>query len=280
MEEVMATETDHNCDFFLLATLDAHRLGDSSTGSPHHVISILRLRELRVELLGKMGRFRDQGEAICIAASSLDQAGKVKEAYSYYTRARELGAAHGFFSVECHACNGLGQLAMDDGRHEEGLDLLRNAHVASRLSEHADSSHAEVRDVDEQIVLLSLIHALFNTDAIDEVEPLVARYRELAQALSKRQGHLSWEEVTSCYYFAQLHEERGRPHEAGGEVRALLDLLRDNEGALEGILGNCRGMLEEASSRLMILDPELGDEELIQSVAAQLVKLQVLMRQP
>ena len=45
----------------------------------------------------------------------------------YFQRARDVGAAHGFFSVECRSCLGLGQIAVNDGRAEEGLDLLRNA---------------------------------------------------------------------------------------------------------------------------------------------------------
>ena len=45
----------------------------------------------------------------------------------YYNRARDVGAVHGFFSVECRSCQGLGRIATDEGRVEEGLDLLRNA---------------------------------------------------------------------------------------------------------------------------------------------------------
>jgi hypothetical protein len=56
------------------------------------------------------------------------------------------------------------------------------------------------------------------------------------------------------------------------DVRALLDLLRQNETAAQDIL-YVEKMLNDASSRLEILDPELGEEELIESVAAELAKL-------
>ena len=42
-----------------------------------------------------------------------------------------IGAAHGFFSAEGQACLGLGQLALHWGRHEDGLDLLRNVLAAA-----------------------------------------------------------------------------------------------------------------------------------------------------
>ena len=52
-------------------------------------------------------------------------------------------------------------------------------------------------------------------------------------------------------------------------MRALLDLLRDNEAA-EHLLPELASVLNDASLHLKILDPEHGDEELINSVAAEL----------
>jgi len=45
-------------------------------------------------------------------------------------------------------------------------------------------------------------------------------------------------------------------------VRALLDLLRDNE-APEYLVAELQGVLYIASSHLKILDPEHGEEELV-----------------
>ena len=103
--------------------------------------------------------------------------------WEYFQRARDVGAAHGFFSVESKACSGLGTghpqtpnpkfqtltpkpqtpnpkpqtlnlqpptpnpnpqtlnsptAAMRDGRHEEGVALMRNALAAARLNETDD----------------------------------------------------------------------------------------------------------------------------------------------
>jgi len=63
-------------------------------------------------------------------------------------------------------------------------------------------------------------------------------------------------------------------------VRALLELMRENEAAVEDLSDRCRGLLGEASECLKILDPEHGEEELITSVAAELAKLALPQREP
>ena len=68
-------------------------------------------------------------------------------------------------------------------------------------------------------------------------------------------------------------QARGKPQEAEREVRALLDLLRENEAAAQSVAAACAHVLEHASSDLKALDPEVGEEELIKSVAVELAKL-------
>jgi hypothetical protein len=53
--------------------------------------------------------------------------------------------------------------------------------------------------------------------------------------------------------------------------------MRENEAAVQDMAGQCLAILDEASSRLKILDPELGEEELIKSVAAERAKLALMM---
>ena len=55
-------------------------------------------------------------------------------------------------------------------------------------------------------------------------------------------------------------------------MRALLDLLRDNE-APEHLLGALNSVLLDASRHLKILDPEHGDEELVKSMEVARAKL-------
>jgi len=65
---------------------------------------------------------------------------------------------------------------------------------------------------------------------------------------------------------------RGRAaQEAARDVRALLDLLNENEAAVETVRHR-HILLQTASGHLKILDPEHGDAELINSVAAELAK--------
>ena len=56
-------------------------------------------------------------------------------------------------------------------------------------------------------------------------------------------------------------------------MRALLDLMREKEERVQSIAAACEKVLEAASQNLTILDPEVGEEELIKSWAAALAKL-------
>ena len=86
----------------------------------------------------------------------------------------------------------------DEGRHEEGVALLRNALVAAELNELDDPEY-------ELSVLEGLVEALFTTKSIDEAEPLVLRYREAAKAQSEK-GGFDLRELDSVVYSARLHE--------------------------------------------------------------------------
>ena len=49
--------------------------------------------------------------------------------------------------------------------------------------------------------------------------------------------------------------------------------MRENEAAVQNDLMSCEYLLQQASKNLTILDPELGEEELVKSAAAELAKL-------
>ena len=61
---------------------------------------------------------------MCRLASSLCDVGRKKKGHRWFLKARDVGAAHGFFSAECRASLGLRELDMDKRRDEKGLDLL------------------------------------------------------------------------------------------------------------------------------------------------------------
>ena len=60
-------------------------------------------------------------------------------------------------------------------------------------------------------------------------------------------------------------------------MRALLDLMRENEAPVQSMAAMAAEQLEHASEHLTILDPEVGEEELIQAVAAALARLRALL---
>ena len=199
MEELMANQPDETCEWVLRVFARAHTMGLNSTRSDNHGRSFVGLEERRIPLLGSLQRFRDQGECMYHMANTLKVLSFDSKASTWFQRARDVGAAHGFFSVESKACRGLGLLAMMDGRREEGVQLLRNALVAAELNELDDPEY-------ELGALDSLIEALFNTHAIDEVEPLVLRYREAATAMSGKMGGFCRLELYSLLCSARLHE--------------------------------------------------------------------------
>ena len=205
MEETMEGKSDAVCSNVLHVFAQAHALGFNSTFNSDHALSIVHLDSRRVEVLGKMQRFRDQGDTMCTVADHLLFLGLLPQATDYFQRARRVGEDHGFFSVECKSCLGLGKLAVAEGRDDEGvgmqtgLEFLRNALVCAPLSE-GDASTLELE------VLQAFINALFFTHAIDEVEPLVARYREAAKAGSEKEGRMSLYDLHSLYTSARLHE--------------------------------------------------------------------------
>ena len=199
MEQMMEHQDGASCNSILEVFFDAHRMGSESTGNRDHLLAMVRLQTRRGEVLCKMQRFRDQGEALVRVADHLRCLDKPQESSLYLQRARKIAEAHGFFSVECRSCLGLGILAREGGRDVEGADLLRNALLCAPLSEEGGT-------IIELNVLHSFIDALFHTLGFDEVEPLIARYREAAKAESDKQGRLTLVDFHCLYTSARLHE--------------------------------------------------------------------------
>ena len=200
MELMMASvPSDPFHDHILRGFANAHKMIRYETGTKDHALDVIRIQERRVEILGRMQRFRDQGEAMNEIADHLRVVGKRTEAIACFHKLRDLGAAHGFFSVETNACVGLGLLAMEDGRNEAGLELLRNAVAAGLLNENDENS-------DALGPMAELINALFLTNGIDEVEPLVLRFREGAKEKSRQAGRVRYAELLSLKHLAKLHK--------------------------------------------------------------------------
>ena len=98
-----ADQPESACHNILEMFANAHEIQYLSYGrSVHHRKEALKLNKRKIDLLGTMQRFRDQGDAMCsIAALSEDE----DEQARYYHMARDLGAEHGFFALECRSLN-------------------------------------------------------------------------------------------------------------------------------------------------------------------------------
>jgi len=70
-------------------------------------------------------------------------------------------------------------------------------------------------------------------------------------------------------------QARGKPQEAERQVCALLDLMRGNKAKVQKWAASSAAVLDLARQHLTILDPEVGEEELIQAVAAAQAKLRM-----
>jgi hypothetical protein len=63
-------------------------------------------------------------------------------------------------------------------------------------------------------------------------------------------------------------QELGKPHEAAGDVRDLLDLMHDNGDQVREWKTMCVEILDNARSMLNILGQDGGDKELINAVVS------------
>ena len=182
MEELLVVQLDSTCQDILAAFAEANKKKVAEIGFSNELLFlVVSLEKRRVEVLGRMQRFRDQGELMCFIGGYLHLAGQREEAKKCLNQARDVGAAHGFFSVECQSCMELGAIAMKEGHHEEGVAMLRNALAAAPLVE-------DETDNSELHCLKELIDALFKINALAELETLVPRFREVAKAKSRQHG--------------------------------------------------------------------------------------------
>ena len=97
----------------------------SESDARAHAICVVRLEQRRLSILNKMERFQEKAEVLCNIAHYLHAfLREGEEAAGYFQRAHDLGLAHGFSSVKCEANLGLAHVAMEEGKHEEAVELF------------------------------------------------------------------------------------------------------------------------------------------------------------
>ena len=255
----------------------AHIMAFQARPGKEDEIACARLLERQIPIHGRLQHFSDQGHDMCKIAAILARHGSTPESETWFERARKVGEAHGFFSLESVACIGLGNAMMSTNRHDEGMGMLENALVAADLNELDEPQY-------ELDALKSLLDACFQKldvwrgssprkpyqkECTDKAETLLLRYQKAAKAQSEKEG-VCVSEFISLYYSARIHQEHTNHAKAAKDVRALLDLIHENETAVQKYATAHETMLKWASKTLDVLDSgsRLGNTELIKAVAS------------
>jgi len=274
---------DFIANYMLRSFASAHEKGYAATGDEEHLYATIRLEKWRAALTGMLEEYKHQGAALCSISVSLNHLKRREEAAMYLQQARSLAEKNFLIAVESDACAGLGELAMLSGHLEEAVVLLRHA-VKCAMSTYADAELHGSRY--EGNALLRLIQALFSANvvsmvnffepdsALDELDPLVPRYRKLAEEMSRKDGRLCTAQLRSMYFTALLHEAHALPDKSAREIRAMLDIMRKHKSDMQD---NPRQFLDvltvagnfEGNVGLKMLNPIMGNKGLIEEWTAQ-----------
>ncbi|KAJ1474988.1 hypothetical protein T484DRAFT_3213394 [Baffinella frigidus] len=199
--------------------------------------------EKSLPILGKMERYRDQGSNMCQIGQCFSNINDTPRAVPWFNKARALGAQHGFFSVECGACLGLGRVEKMEGRMPGAEELMQ--HAFSVLG------FVEVEGEREQLecsVTRDLAELLLETERYEEAGPLIQRLFELAEADEDKEAGF-YRKVGALGFAVRFHSRRRDVQQASKEMRALEGLLKRFPGAgCEDILQRARTCIRELAS--------------------------------
>jgi hypothetical protein len=244
------------------------RANESAARATGHLVYAtvgIRLNKYLIGHLQEMRNFAAQADAISDLANIFLCISENEDAKFYFQKLRDLGAEMGCFRMECMSCIGLGGQALLRGFQTDGIDLLRNALIASSLLLPSDNQLGH-----EIVSLQALTDALFDINNIDEVEPLVLRMALLAK--DEQNDSIGKMQFKTIFSMIRLHEARDRPKEAADEVRTLVDLVYRHRVKLSERYSEMRHMLVDATEYLKILHPETGDKQLTASLQRAIVQ--------
>jgi len=168
LEELLLTldEVRHPQLIFDFADTNFHR---------GHYAKAASLFQRRVQLLGKMERFREQGVDMCRVGECFVSLNDAKGADTWYQKARTLAEKHGCYELEGRACLGLGRVELYmRGRMQEAEELLRHALSVLDFVEGKDETFE--RDIKKELATVLML-----TDRYEEAGPLIPRLRKLAE---------------------------------------------------------------------------------------------------
>jgi tetratricopeptide (TPR) repeat protein len=174
LEELLTLKESANPRHFLTFALANLNQG--------HFANAARLFQRRVQLLGKLERFSDQGVDMCQVGECFLHLKEENLSETWYQKARKLGEKHGCYAVECAASLGLGRVELYLRGNEEGAEgLLRHALSVLDFVEIVEFVEGGYeRTTLEKEVKGELAKMLVSTDRHEEAGPLIQRLRELA----------------------------------------------------------------------------------------------------
>jgi len=160
-------------------------------------------------------RFRDAAGMLCVAGHCLFRQNDAQGGEILSQKARDLGTEHGFYSIECAACLGLGRAALVQGRTQEAEDLFRVSLSAVDFIEDLSNFPRAILAKD---INLELARLLLTTDRFEDAGPSVQNLHALSEAEPDPYNAVHFEAVKLALEF---HSRRGDIEQAGKEEEVL-----------------------------------------------------------
>mmetsp|Transcript_56249 Transcript_56249/g.134279 ORF Transcript_56249/g.134279 Transcript_56249/m.134279 type:complete len:456 (+) Transcript_56249:672-2039(+) len=181
-----------------------------------HFAKAASLIQRRVQLLGKLECFAEQGADMCLVGECFVRLDDAQGAGTWYQKARKLGEKHGCYAVECSASLGLGRIEFYTlKRMTEAEELLRHALSVLDFVEGQDETLE--RDIKHE-----LAKVLLQTDRYEEAGPLIQRLCELAE----RAGADPFNMVVTLQLAVRFQVRMGDVAQAAKDMQALEDAFQ------------------------------------------------------
>jgi tetratricopeptide (TPR) repeat protein len=184
-------------------------------------LKLSEVLSLKADLVGQYERYRDQGEIMCRAGIHMLFSGDVEKSKDLFRKARRVAESHGFYTVECLACRGLGDCYTSTGDHEEALPFFQNALAAAPLAEHHEKKL-------EMALTQSVATSLYTIHRYAEAAEFMPRLKELTREHSEVCGSFQSIEFDAFLLRIKLYEELGVLEDTIEELRELGNLVKTN----------------------------------------------------
>jgi len=161
-----------------------------------HLAASDRLQERKIETLGGMQQFLNQGEEMYTQGDIILQRMVVRKkqegweeisddvakmsvaAATWFEKTRQVAEKHGLFALESRACYGLAKMSIDADQITEAVELMGNAITAGKC----DNSYLH-----ESEAIENLIEMMLQTRQTEKFEMMIVAYHELIETVFQRE---------------------------------------------------------------------------------------------